>query len=851
MSSMNFDSTWIWHPDWVEDPSSSSAGGFVNFRKEVVLDHIPQNPVRIQVSADTRYKLYINSRFVHAGPVKGDQQAWFFDELDIQPHLQPGTNHVAIRVLRFYYASRFAPSFPRTPFPGLLVRHVPSDHADVRTFDIHTDESWETSIDVSARLPNDMKDDDFLHIFEDIDGRRCQYPKWVPAVSHKFLTSFGLATPWRLSPRLIPYPHLEASAFKAVHNISSSVSRSSWENMLLQPKEHNPDMSVLLPAGTVHHVELEVEHHTTAYIAFQFLRPEASGSSLSVTYSECYEDEPVQLPYVRAKGDRRDTSKSLFGPRDRYVFAGPLEPGAAMKHYETEKHEEYFAPFHFRTFRFMALDIEVASSADLVLQRIDITKTNYPLQVTAEFNPPADALWARDLWTVSLRTLINCMHDCYEDCPFYEQLQYAMDTRSSALFTYYVSGDDRLARQAIMQLHNSFQPAIGLTASRAPAHHLQIIPHFSLFWVCMLVDHYDYFGDASYISKFLSVSHAVLETFNSRIDAELGLVCSVEAPDQWDFVDWVDAWKPFGIPPAARRTGFQTFTNSLYAYTLKRLAAMLSDIGREDLAGTYNTRADAIVRAIRDHCFDGHYFTDGLAKQAESTDYSQHNQVWAVLCGAVSDETGASLLTQSLATAETQTDLRSDSDPTGTRSILSSQNRIFTPTSTAMSFYTFRALSQVGRGVYDAHFSRLWDQWRAQLAQNVTTWVEDNVSQRSDCHAWGSLPLYEFMAEVAGVKPAAPGWAAVSFKPRLKLFRTLDVRVPIGGTPGSRVAHVRWTTDDGNAKVKVTLSVEFLLEAGLDSDVKLPIYVNLPDGRSEIIHGPGMAEFDVDVAAAR
>lgn len=131
------------------------------------------------------------------------------------------------------------------------------------------------------------------------------------------------------------------------------------------------------------------------------------------------------------------------------------------------------------------------------------------------------------------------MQDCYEDCPYYEQLQFAQDTRSAALFTYYAADDDRLAQQALLKLHSLLQPTLEPTASRAPCVHLQIISDAFLLPIS------SQFAKPSWI-----VSNAVPTQFR--------LVWDYENDDCCDFVDWSKLWAPMEIPPATKRCRFQT-----------------------------------------------------------------------------------------------------------------------------------------------------------------------------------------------------------------------------------------------------------------------------------------------------
>ncbi|KAL3451405.1 bacterial alpha-L-rhamnosidase-domain-containing protein [Aspergillus insuetus] len=793
MSATVFDRTWMWHPDFTED-RTDTAGLLVHFKRTINITGPLPDSLPIQITADTRYKLYVNQQFVTFGPVKGDQNLWFYDEVDIAPFLREGDNHVAVIVLRFFHATQYAPSFPRLTSGGLRII-APEAWAE----ELQSSEGWKTTVDPWTVFRVDELEDRFLHVYEKVSGDA--QLEWKPAKLLEFRISTGNSTPWHLSSRLIPELKVEPTSFCAVHNCDSSVSLESWEKTLL-----GRGSPLRLPPGSTHHLDVEVPFHTTAFVEVVFKRmPEdATGNLLTLTYAESYEDEPVEVPDIRRKGQRCDYSKSLFGPTDIYEVNArgnydnlqyTLSPESTL----------VVRPFHWRTFRFIRVNITVGSHP-LVLNELTIHKVNYPLQRLANIET-ADTE-TKTLWDISVRTLQNCMHDCYEDCPFYEQLQYAMDVRSSALFTYYISGDDRMARQAIIQLRNSFQARVCLTLSRSPTHRPQIIPHFSLFWILTVYDHLQFFGDTAFTKESLPIIEAVLAFFDNKIDPAFGLVKLGDGPGLWNFVDWAQEWKPHGLNPVVASTGISTYTNNLYAHTLANVAAIMSTLGLPHRADEYRTRAKSIVQAIRTHCFTGTLFTDTLASAASTAPPSQHAQVWSVLSGAATGDLARDILQKGLSP-----DANAPHE--------------FIQASTAMSFYTARALSLAGGSIYDAHFHHFWEPWRAQIKLGLTTWQEDDVSCRSDCHAWGSLPIYEFAGEVAGFSPAEPGWALIGFAPRVGLYQKFRARVPVPTALGMVVADVSWDVIAcGN--VQVELGFEWADGDANGGPPKVSVLVRLP-----------------------
>jgi len=89
---------WIWISSLSEKINDEAM--LIYFRKKLNLEKEVTSCI-IRISADTRYKLYVNGELVELGPMKGDNQAWFYDEVDIAPYLKTGENILAAEVLRY------------------------------------------------------------------------------------------------------------------------------------------------------------------------------------------------------------------------------------------------------------------------------------------------------------------------------------------------------------------------------------------------------------------------------------------------------------------------------------------------------------------------------------------------------------------------------------------------------------------------------------------------------------------------------------------------------------------------------------------------------------------------------
>lgn len=367
----------------------------------------------------------------------------------------------------------------------------------------------------------------------------------------------------------------------------------------------------------------------------------------------------------------------------------------------------------------------------LAIEKLLWRETRYPLEMESTFTASDERLLR--VIPIALRCLQMDLHDIFSDSPYYEQLMYVGDARLEVLATYVVSRDARLPRKAL-QLFDSSRLPNGLTQARYPSRILSVIPPFSLWWVAMIHDFALWRNDHAFVASLLPGARGVIDGF-LRYENEKGLI---EAPQGWNFVDWVTGpgWD-FGMPPDGCY-GCSGIINWHFVLTLRLLAELEEEHAEWELARRWRRLAAQLTERLTEFFWDESrgLFADDIAH----AHFSEHAQCLAILAGTLPDAYGRRVsagLLQSPGLAKT------------------------TIYFTHYLFETYRVISQM-----DALFQRM-DLWFELERMGFKTTFEAPEPSRSDCHAWGAHPLYHYFTSILGIRPGSMGFRTVRIEPRL------------------------------------------------------------------------------------
>ena len=741
---------WIWTEDWHEADRADTR--IVLFRKNLRLEG-PAQKGQIKVTADSRYKLYVNERLVEVGPMKGDNQIRFVDALNLKEYLHPGDNVIAVVALAFpVNHDRGNHSTFRTGTPGLFLKGYVEDSTGRRR-DVSADETWKCRKAQEIRMVREAAAFSPLMFYEDASGsenmlgwQRTDYDDsdWTPARPYDSDELTDVLREENLRERTIPFMRRRLRRFTGViSDRESVVGADAWRRLLgadaglddgsmkeREPADGTKPASVCknvitIPSHTRAVIELNAGEEMTGFLYLEMSG--GAGAELEILYSEAYvQRQVVGAQNLPLKTDRLDVEHGILtGYADSYKVCGC----------GTDERPEKYSPFWFRTFRFVRLQIQTANQP-LTIGRLDYEKVGYPLEVKT-FVRTSDPTHEK-IWEISERTLRRCMHETYEDTPYYEQLQYAQDSRLQILYTYAISGDDRLARQCMDDFLRS-QRCDGLINCSYPNYEVNVIPGFSIYYILMVYDHMMYFGDRELIRTHMPAVNRILDYFERNLTPQdyvrkIGGV-NLEQTN-WSFVDWTPEWDETEGVPFVTRRGPITMESLQYIMGLQTAAELADYIGWKDMAGDFRSRAEKVRRAVRTCCTG----ENGMIQDGPGIDvYSQHCQVFGILTDTLEGENARKALQETILHREQ-----------------------YAQCTVAMSYYLFRALEKTGLYGYTDIY---WDVWRKMIANHCTTCTEAEAYGRSECHAWGSLILYELPTIVLGVRPAAPGYEKVEVKP--------------------------------------------------------------------------------------
>jgi hypothetical protein len=703
-----------WPASWITSPGASATEfGVYHFRRTFSLAAVPAHLV-IHVSADNRFRLFLNGQPVASGPAQDDLLDWRFETVDLAPGLRPGRNVLAAVVWNGGLARPMAQISHRT---GFIVQ------ADdlAQGADVDTGPAWRV-----------LEDHAYQQIVYRDSDPRLNWNYYVAGATERLEASaypwgweqpgfadgawaaaeaFGPGAPagveshqrWQLAPSPVPPLAEHPLRFAAVARSTVAVPAgfpARATGLVVPPRRV---VTLLLDQGFL----------TNGYPILTVSG--GRGAQVQLTYAEALLDARHE------KGDRDVTAhKVMVGVHDVYLADGGPR--------------RVYRPLWMRAWRYLEVQVTTGREA-LRIDDLSGVEVESPQPRVAVFESDAPDL--NRIWDACWRTLQLCAQDTFITDLSWERLQYVEDVRLQSLARLTTTGDDRLVRRALEQFNQSRVPS-GLTLGRYPADLEQFIPLYSLDWIRMVHEFGTWSGDRTVFKRMLPGVRGVLGWYEDQVNAD-GFVPLLGGLDFCDH---------FGeVGRTARRSS--TDHTLRYLAALEEAADLAGAVGENHDAEVWRTRAQELAERVRRKAYDpaAGFFADGPGLRL----YSPLTQCLAIVTNAAPLADQRALLERTLGEAS------------------------FPPIGLNTRWYLARALKQCG--LADRYAATLGP-WREMLRNHLSTTTEVLEHPRSDCHPWSAHPAFDLIATVAGIEADAPGFREVRIAPALGDLKHVHARLP-------------------------------------------------------------------------
>lgn len=697
---------WLWHPDL-----SREQPAVVRFHVDF---ESSGEDLAFHVSADQRFQLFLDGVSMARGPDNGDPGHWPFASYRVA--LSPGSHALEAEV---WWIGDHAPISRMSLRGGFILKAEGVYHERLTTgvacwtvthLDGYSFTRW---------------DSPHYHAFGDEicldgrlrDGQQAKLASVLAKAEHYPHTGYYYDK-WILSPAVLPE---QFSAVRSCGTIRAVAGRMLGPNHAVMPQDTTSAVclpaqewldgkrNLVIPPRSQQSFLCDLDDYCCAYPRLSVSGGRDAVISWGWAEALFYQDHKTKAQRNQVEG------LCFIGMTDRFIANG--QPGQS---YET---------LWWRAGRYMLISVKTGD-APLTLHPPRVRETRYPLEQAGQFR--CDDPRVAAVQEICFRGLQVNSHEHAMDCPYYEQLMYAGDTRIQLLIQYVTSRDDRLAKRCIDLFNWSrARGVLGLTTSRYPDRCTQWIPPFSLYWVWMVHDYFYWRDDAGFVKRQVNGMRSVMNAFSAFLNKDHLL----ENIPEWTFADWTATWDT-GYPPGARN-GISSIMNLTYLVTLGKMVELEKRVGDPLMAAAYERQrkltAAALLRAF--WSTERNMMADDDAFQC----FSEHAQILVML----SDSLGKAVKRKALKAVLREPGL--------------------TKASIYFSHYLFEALFKMQ--AVETLCARL-DGWNKLWEQGFKTPPESFGETRSDCHAWSSHPLYHLHASVLGIQPAEPGFRSVVMRPQ-------------------------------------------------------------------------------------